>query len=80
MDRFACRREVLKQLEALGPLEKVDDHPHDVGHCDRCKTVVEPALSTQWFVKMQPLAEPRSRRWRTGASDSSRRTGRRLIF
>ncbi len=58
MDRFACRREVLKQLEALGLLEKVSDHPHNVGHCDRCKTVVEPALSTQWFVKMQPLAEP----------------------
>jgi valyl-tRNA synthetase len=58
MDRFACRREVLKQLETLGLLEKVSDHPHNVGHCDRCKTVVEPALSTQWFVKMQPLAEP----------------------
>ena len=49
---------VLKQLEALGLLEKVSDHPHNVGHCDRCKTIVEPALSTQWFVKMQPLAEP----------------------
>ena len=58
MDRFACRREVLKQLEAQGLLEKVTDHPHNVGHCDRCKTIVEPALSTQWFVKMQPLAEP----------------------
>ena len=58
MERFECRREVLKQLESLGLLEKVSDHPHNVGHCDRCKTVVEPALSTQWFVKMQPLAEP----------------------
>ena len=58
MDRFECRREVLKQLEVLGLLEKVVDHPHNVGHCDRCKTVVEPALSTQWFVKMQPLAVP----------------------
>src|SRR5262245_5631831 len=58
MDRFECRREVLKQLEAQGLLEKVIDHPHNVGHCDRCKTVVEPMLSTQWFVKMQPLAEP----------------------
>jgi len=58
MERFECRREVLKQLEALGLLDKVSDHPHNVGHCDRCKTVVEPALSTQWFVKMQPLAEP----------------------
>jgi valyl-tRNA synthetase len=58
MDRFECRREVLKQLETLGLLEKVSDHAHNVGHCDRCKTIVEPALSTQWFVKMQPLAEP----------------------
>jgi valyl-tRNA synthetase len=58
MDRFECRREVLKQLEALDLLEKVSDHPHNVGHCDRCKTVVEPLLSTQWFVKMQPLAAP----------------------
>jgi len=58
MDRFECRREVLKQLDAAGLLEKVAEHPHNVGHCERCKTVVEPALSTQWFVKMQPLAEP----------------------
>ncbi|MCI0622519.1 MAG: valine--tRNA ligase [Acidobacteria bacterium] len=58
MDRFQCRREVLKALEALGLLETVADHAHNVGHCDRCKTVVEPALSTQWFVRMQPLAEP----------------------
>ncbi|MBM3802528.1 MAG: valine--tRNA ligase [Acidimicrobiia bacterium] len=58
MERFECRREVLKQLKRLGLLESTSEHPHNVGHCDRCKTVVEPALSTQWFVRMQPLAEP----------------------
>jgi valyl-tRNA synthetase len=58
MDRFDCRREVIEALEAQGLLEKVVDHLHNVGHCERCKTVVEPLLSTQWFVKMKTLAEP----------------------
>jgi valyl-tRNA synthetase len=58
MDRFQCRREVLKALERLGLLEKVIDYTHNVGHCDRCKTIVEPELSTQWFVKTPPLAAP----------------------
>ncbi len=58
LDRFACRREIVKDLETLGLLEKVVDYSHNVGHCQRCKTVIEPALSTQWFVKTKPLAEP----------------------
>ncbi len=58
MERFQCRREVAKELQTLGLLEKSVDHPHNVGHCDRCKTIVEPSLSTQWFVKTKPLAEP----------------------
>jgi valyl-tRNA synthetase len=58
MDRFACRKQLLKDLEAAGLLEKIDDHNHAVGHCYRCDTVVEPRLSPQWFVKMAPLAEP----------------------
>ncbi|HJW31559.1 MAG TPA: class I tRNA ligase family protein, partial [Saprospiraceae bacterium] len=58
MDRFVCRRELVTDLDNLGLLEKVEDYSHNVGHCDRCKTVVEPALSTQWFVKTKPLAEP----------------------
>jgi valyl-tRNA synthetase len=58
MDRFQCRREVVSALDSAGLLEKVDDHLHNVGRCERCKTVVEPLLSTQWFVKMKPLAEP----------------------
>ena len=58
LDRFACRDQVVKDLKQLGLLKKVEDHRHAVGHCYRCQTVVEPSLSRQWFVRMQPLAEP----------------------
>ncbi len=58
LDRFACRSAVVKELDRLGLLEKVENHLHSVGQCDRCKGVVEPLLSTQWFVKTKPLAEP----------------------
>ena len=58
MDRFECRKQILKDLDAAGLLEKIEDHQHAVGHCYRCHTVVEPRLSPQWFVRMQPLAEP----------------------
>jgi valyl-tRNA synthetase len=56
-DRFACRQAVVEALEAQGLLEKIEPLRHSVGHCYRCKTVVEPNLSTQWFVKVKPLAE-----------------------
>lgn len=58
MDRFACRKQLLKDLDEQGLLEKVEDHKNSVGHCYRCDTVVEPRLSPQWFVKMGPLAGP----------------------
>jgi valyl-tRNA synthetase len=57
MDRYACRRAVVKDLEDQGLLVKIEDYQHSVGHCYRCKTVVEPNLSKQWFVKAKPLAE-----------------------
>ncbi len=57
-DRFAARKEIVAELEALGLLEKVDELTHSVGYCSRCETVVEPIVSLQWFVKMKPLAEP----------------------
>ena len=56
MDRFACRKKVVADLEAQGLLVKVEPHLHAVGHCYRCDTVVEPRLSLQWFVRMKPLA------------------------
>ena len=58
MDRFECRKQLVEDLKAGGLLEKVDKHMHAVGHCYRCSTVVEPRLSPQWFVKMEPLAKP----------------------
>lgn len=57
-DRFAARKALVAQLEEDGRLLQVDDHSHAVGHCSRCGTVVEPLVSTQWFVKIKPLAEP----------------------
>ncbi|OQY07786.1 MAG: valine--tRNA ligase [Desulfobacteraceae bacterium 4572_123] len=57
LDRFDCRKAVIKQLESDGFLEKVEPYLHGVGHCYRCKTVVEPNLSRQWFVSAGPLAK-----------------------
>ncbi len=57
MDRFEARKKILQDLEAQGLFVRRDSHLHAVGHCYRCDTVVEPYLSKQWFVKMQPLAE-----------------------
>ena len=56
-DRLAARKALLEQLEREGLLVDVGDHTHAVGHCQRCGTVVEPLLSTQWFVKIKPLAD-----------------------
>jgi valyl-tRNA synthetase len=57
LDRFACREAVVAALREQGLLVKIEPLKHSVGHCYRCKTVVEPNLSTQWFVKVKPLAE-----------------------
>jgi valyl-tRNA synthetase len=58
LDRFACRKRVVADLEARGLLERAEDYAVPVGVCYRCKTVVEPYLSEQWFVTMKPLAAP----------------------
>jgi valyl-tRNA synthetase len=58
LDRWECRRQLVRELDNKGCLIKIDDHTHAVGHCYRCSTVIEPMLSKQWFVRMQPLAEP----------------------
>ncbi len=56
MDRYEARKAVVADLEARGYLVKVEEHSHNVGTCYRCGTDVEPIISAQWFVKMQPLA------------------------
>ncbi|MCH5321611.1 MAG: valine--tRNA ligase [Eubacterium sp.] len=58
MDRYECRKEIVKDLEAEGALIEIEDYSHNVGTCYRCHTSIEPRLSKQWFVKMEPLAKP----------------------
>lgn len=58
MDRYECRSQMIKDLDEMGLLVKVEDHSHNVGQCYRCGTTVEPIISKQWFVKMKSLAQP----------------------
>jgi len=58
MDRYEARKAIVNHLKEQGYLVKIEEHKHNVGHCYRCNTVVEPLVSKQWFVKMKPLAEP----------------------
>jgi valyl-tRNA synthetase len=57
MDRFECRKKIVGDFERDGTLLKMEDYRHNVGHCYRCKTIIEPTLSKQWFVRTKPLAE-----------------------
>jgi len=57
LDRYVARKKIVQDLEEQGLLGAIRDYTNNVGHCDRCKTVVEPRLSTQWFIKIQPLAD-----------------------
>ncbi len=58
LDRYECRKRLLKELEEDGYLVKTEPHTHNVGHCYRCRATVEPIVSKQWFVKMEDLARP----------------------
>src|SRR5437016_6422300 len=58
LDRFEARERIVEMLKERGLLEKIEPHRHALRRCYRCDTIVEPRLSDQWFVKMQPLAEP----------------------
>lgn len=66
MDRFEAREAIVKRLEEENLLEKIEPHSLAVGHCERCKTVIEPYLSDQWFVKMKPLAEKAIKAYKDG--------------
>ena len=57
LERFAARKAILADLEAEGLLVGTKEHNHAVGHCYRCDSIIEPRVSTQWFVKMEPLAK-----------------------
>lgn len=58
LDRYECRKKLVKDLKDMGVLVSIKEHTHSVGHCYRCNTVVEPITSKQWFVKMKELAKP----------------------
>jgi valyl-tRNA synthetase len=58
LDRFEARKRVVADLNQRGLVERIEDITHSVGVCDRCKSETEPRISTQWFMKMKPLAEP----------------------
>ncbi len=58
LDRFKARQQIVEELKKQGLLARIDSHKHAVGHCYRCDTIVEPYVSTQWFVKTKPLARP----------------------
>jgi valyl-tRNA synthetase len=58
MDRFEARKKIVEDLKALGLLEKITEYTNSIGFCERSKTIVEPRVSTQWFCRMKPLAEP----------------------
>jgi len=57
-ERYEARKNIINDLKDLGLLVKEEDYTHNVGHCYRCSTVIEPLVSKQWFVKMKPLAKP----------------------
>ncbi len=58
LDRYEARKQIVADLKAQGLLERIEQHTHAVGHCQRCHTVIEPLISTQWFMRMKELAEP----------------------
>jgi len=66
MDRFDCRERIVEDFKREGILLKTEDYHHKVGHCYRCKTIVEPNLSLQWFVRTKPLAQTAIQAVRTG--------------
>lgn len=66
MDRYACRKALVKDLEEADLMVEIKPHDHNVGTCYRCHTVIEPMLSDQWFVKMEDLAKPANESVRSG--------------
>ena len=66
-DRDECRQSILNELENLGLLRGTEKFEHSVGHCDRCEEVIEPLISKQWYVSMEPLAAPAREAVRNGS-------------
>ncbi|MCD1148001.1 valine--tRNA ligase [Peptoniphilus sp. KCTC 25270] len=69
MERYEARKAIIKDFDELGLFVEEKVHNNAIGHCERCKTVIEPILSKQWFVEMKPLAEPALKAYRDGNLD-----------
>ena len=80
MDRFACREAVIASLKEKGLLKKIEPHRHSIGHCYRCNEIIEPNLSTQWFVKAKPLAEKAIHAVKTGETNIIPKTWNKTYF
>src|SRR5262245_13819104 len=80
LDRFECRRRIVEDMKALGLIERIEPYRHAVGVCYRCKTVVEPLISKQWYVRMKPLAEPAIKAVRSGKIKIVPRTWAKTYF
>jgi valyl-tRNA synthetase len=80
LDRFEARRQVVAALDELGLLDKVEAYALSLGKCQRCATPVEPLVSTQWFVKMKPLAEPAIRAVEDGRIRIAPENSERVYF
>ena len=80
LERFHCREKIVEDFQIDGTLLKIEDYHHSVGHCYRCKTMVEPFLSKQWFVKIEPLTEPAIRAVDEGQTKITPSTWERTYF
>ncbi|HLC40276.1 MAG TPA: valine--tRNA ligase [Methylomirabilota bacterium] len=66
LDRFECRKRIVEEMKTLGLIERIEPYRHAVGVCYRCRTVVEPLISKQWYLRIKPLAEPAIKAVRAG--------------
>lgn len=69
LERFEARKRIVEDLDENGYLVAVKEHDNAVGHCERCSTIIEPLISKQWFVKMEPLAKPALEAYKNGEVD-----------
>jgi len=80
LDRFETRKRIVEDMQALGLIERIEPYRHAVGVCYRCKTVVEPLVSKQWYVRAKPLAEPAIKAVRSGKIKIVPRTWSKTYF
>ena len=80
LDRFETRKRIVEDMQALGLIDRIEPYRHSVGVCYRCKTVVEPLVSKQWYVRMKPLAEPAIKAVRSGRIKIIPRTWSKTYF